>query len=263
MSWDFSLDKYSELCRAIRGLPCQVMTLAQFLKDGQPQGFTIILRHDIDRALPSALGMAEVEANLGIRATYYARATRAVFRPEALIRLHQLGHEIGYHYEVLAKARGNHRQAILKFEQELEQFRQIVPVETISMHGSPLLPWDNRDLWDKHDFKKYGLLGEAYLSVDYGSVYYFTDTGRNWDATRHNLRDLVSGRKPDKSIITTDDLIAFLLQIPDSPVVINAHPERWTASRLAWAASFVSDWMANRIKRVFAWQHGKLDRVKR
>ena len=37
-------------------------------------------------------------------------------------------------------------------------------------------------------FKK-GILGEAYLSIDYTNTYYFTDTGRSWSENAVNLRD--------------------------------------------------------------------------
>ncbi|MFC1975132.1 hypothetical protein ACFLXQ_01885 [Chloroflexota bacterium] len=256
MNLDFTLPKYTALCQIIRALPAETMTLAQFLKAGQPQRLIFILRHDVDRSLKSALRMAELEARLQISSTYYFRTTRAVFRQESLTHLHQLGHEVGYHYEVLTKARGNHQQAIVKFNEELAQFRRIVPVETISMHGSPLLPWDNRDLWQHYDFKEYELLGEAYLSIDYTNVYYFTDTGRSWADGRYNVRDRTGGRKPDRTIRTTDDLIAFLNQVPDSPVLINTHPERWTATRWSWGISAASDWAINRVKRLITWQRG-------
>ena len=44
------------------------------------------------------------------------------------------------------------------------------------MHGSPLSKWNDLDLWDNYDFKKYGILGEAFMSIDYDNVDYFTDT---------------------------------------------------------------------------------------
>ena len=254
MNLDFTLDKYTELCHAVLGLSCEVMTVAQFLKAGQPQRLVLILRHDVDRSLRRALRMAELEVELGITSTYYVRMTRSVFRPHALIHLEQLGHEVGYHYEVLTKARGDPQRAIAMFEQELQQFRRIVPVETISMHGNPMLPWDNRELWQIYDFGDYGLLGEAYLSIVYRNVHYFTDTGRSWDMGRDNLRDRVASRPLAENVHTTDDLIAFLENVPACPVLINAHPNRWTAHPWAWTASASSDWVINQAKRMIAWQ---------
>lgn len=255
MSLDFTLEKYAQLCETIRRLSCPVMTVKKFLGAGQPQNFVVVLRHDVDRALPSAIRMANLEAAYGIYATYYMRTTRAVFRPLEIRHLSQLGHEIGYHYEVLARAKGDTQQAIAMFEGELEQFRQIVPVDTISMHGSPLTPWDNLDLWRTYDFKDYGLMGEAYLSINYSNLYYFTDTGRTWDAGRYNLRDRAASLKPSRKVITTDDLISFLAETCDSPVIINAHPNRWATNWFAWGIGTVSDWTINQVKWVVSLIH--------
>ena len=38
-------------------------------------------------------------------------------------KIHDLGHEIGYHYEVLSKANGDYEKAMKLFEQELSEFR--------------------------------------------------------------------------------------------------------------------------------------------
>ena len=46
--------------------------------------------------------------------------------------------EVGYHYEVLSKAKGDYEKAVELFEQELKEFRKIVDVKTICMHGSLL-----------------------------------------------------------------------------------------------------------------------------
>lgn len=248
MTLDFTLEKYAQLCETLQRLSCPVMKVKQFLEAGQPQSLVFVLRHDIDRSLSSAMRMANLEAAYGIQATYYVRATQSVFRPPEIRHLSQLGHEVGYHYEVLARAKGDIQQAISLFEQELGQLRQIVPVDTISMHGSPLTLWNNLDLWQTYDFKDFGLVGEAYLSIDYSNLYYFTDTGRSWDAGRFNLRDRMASLKPNRKVATTDDLINFLAKTGHSPVIINAHPNRWATDWLTWGIGVVSDWTINQGK---------------
>jgi hypothetical protein len=248
---DFTLDKYAQLCETIRALDCPVMTVRAFLKAGQPGGLRVILRHDVDRRMDAALRMAELESNYEIAATYYVRTTRAVFKPEALQRLHQLGHEVGYHYEVLAKAKGDEEEAIALFEQELKRFREIVPVATVSMHGSPLSRWDNLDLWRASDVGDYGILGDAVLSID-SQLYYLTDTGRSWDAGKYNLRDHLASRQLPRKVDTTDDLIAFLKETPGYPIYISAHPNRWAANWFEWGVGATSDWAINRAKWAIA-----------
>jgi len=248
MNLDFTLQKYTELCQTIRRLNCPVMTIRQFIAAGQPHQLIIVLRHDVDRLPASALQMAELEAAYDLQATYYLRSAPAVFKASTIKQLHQLGHEVGYHYETLTKTRGNSQQAITLFAQDLEAFRQIAPVETISMHGSPLTPWNNLDLWQDYNFEAYNLIGEAYLSIDYSDLYYFTDTGRSWEAGRYNLRDRAHSRQPPQKIRATDDLIQFLAARPDNPILINAHPNRWASSWSGWLVSAASDWLINQVK---------------
>jgi hypothetical protein len=60
----------------------------------------------------SALDTARVDGELGIRATYYFRMNGTVFRPEIMHEIEGMGHEVGYHYEVLGKANGDRERAI-------------------------------------------------------------------------------------------------------------------------------------------------------
>jgi hypothetical protein len=250
MNLDFTFTKYSELCHALSTLKVPIITMAQFLKLGQPKSRLIILRHDVDRSLTNARRMAFLEAEYKIVSTYYFRTTNSVYKPEVIKEIHALGHEVGYHYEVLATTSGDHERAIELFQAELRRFRSIVAIETISMHGSPLLPWDNRDLWQKYNFLAFDLLGEAYLSICYDDVHYFTDTGRSWSADRYNIRDRVSSKPTSKLVQTTDDLITFLREAPDRPCIINTHPHRWSASLWSWGVSLATDFCVNQVKVV-------------
>jgi hypothetical protein len=248
MSFDFNLGKYTQLCETIRRLPHEVMTVQQFLQAGQPKACTIILRHDVDRSLRCAVRMAELEQAQGLRSTYYLRTTPAVFHPREIEHLSQLGHEVGYHYEVLSKAKGNLREAVALFENDLGRFRRVVHVDTISAHGSPLTPWINTDIWKRHNYRDFGLLGDVSITIDYSKVYYLTDTGRSWDATRYNVRDRVASRSLPARVHSTDDLIRFLSEVCDAPVILNAHPNRWRDGWFGWGISLVSDWVINQGK---------------
>ncbi len=252
MNLDFTLEKYAQICETIRDLGCPVMTVRGFLQAGQPEGLRIILRHDVDRRMGAALRMAKLEAKYGIATTYYVRTTRAVFKPVVLRQLHALGHEVGCHYEVLAKAKGDTAEAVRRFQQELGRFREIVPVETISMHGSLLSPWNNLELWKSYNVEDFGILGDAVLSIQGENCYYFTDTGRSWEAGKHNLRDYLVSRSPSQQIQSTDDLISFLSEEPNYPICISAHPNRWSANWLAWSVNALSDWSINQAKWAIA-----------
>ena len=61
------------------------------------------MRHDVDRKPENALKMAEIERQFGIFGTYYFRSTKEVFKAEIMQEIEKMGHEVGYHYEVLDK----------------------------------------------------------------------------------------------------------------------------------------------------------------
>jgi hypothetical protein len=140
----------------------------------------------------------------------------------------------------------------------LEKIRRVVPVNTASMHGSPLKPWNNLDLWKTYHYTDYGLKGEAYLSIDYTNAYYFTDTGRSWGSKGCNLRDHVQCKKVHSNVHSTDELMGFLRENAGSPVFISAHPNRWTASFPGFLISMMADKSANLMKRGLSIVHDGL-----
>ena len=81
----------------------------------------------------------------------------------------------------------------MSFRENLEKLRRVVPVETICMHGSPLSKYDNRKLWEKYDYRDFGIIGEPYFDVNFEEVLYLTDTGRRWDGDSVNIRDKATG----------------------------------------------------------------------
>ncbi len=79
--------------------------------------------------------------------------------------------------------------AIREFERNLEKLMKISPVKIICMHGSPLSRYDNKKLWEKYDYRDYGIIAEPYFDVDFNEVFYLTDTGKRWDGDSVSVRD--------------------------------------------------------------------------
>jgi len=235
MSLDFTLNKYKELCEVISQNYTPI-TVEEYLGE-RPEGHIVILRHDVDRRPETALRMAEVEKEFGIRSTYYFRMRNGVFVPDIIRKIADLGHEIGYHYETLDKAKGDFAKAIEIFQRELEDFRRIYDVKTICMHGNPLTPWVNRDIWSEYDFTEFGIIGEPYISIDYSKVYYFTDTGRKWNSS-FSVKDAVGSQNSVK-VKSTDELIVLLENKKFERLCILTHPNRWSDSFTEWIAEFV------------------------
>ena len=99
----FSLDGFrAVLARAIR-LEYRIVPFRDFAPPASHP--VLLLRHDLDGPLKGAQAIAELEAEVGVRATFFvqtagdfynllSRTSRALLR-----RLVFLGHEIGLHYE--------------------------------------------------------------------------------------------------------------------------------------------------------------------
>lgn len=255
MSLDFTLSKYRELCQALVEAEYCAWTIGRYIAVTDRPGYVVLLRHDMDRWPQRALQMARLESELGLQATYYARMGPGVFRRSVVEEIAAMGHEVGYHYETLARARGDRERAMSLFEQELAQLRRVCDVKTASMHGSPFSKHDNRDLWRHGEFHQFGLLGEAYLSLDYGSLAYLTDTGHSWGNARCNIRDRVDHQRAYSGLESTDGLVSAIRRRRFGHVCISAHPERWASNAGEWLLSTAMDLAANTAKWVVAPLH--------
>jgi hypothetical protein len=202
------------------------------------------------------LDFAREEENVGVKATYYFRAVPESWENDIIQAIHQLGHEIGYHYESLTTCKGNVQKAYADFAENLKRLRQLVPISTICMHGSPRSPYDSKDIWILYDYKTQCIIGEPYLSTDFSKVLYLTDTGRRWDGYKVSVRDKIEDYQEiwnakGWSFHSTDDIILALQEnrLPDQ-LMITTNPQRWTNSRIEWLKELVLQNSMNIVKRV-------------
>ena len=208
------------------------------------------MRHDVD-SLKEEPYVGKAGTFPGINSTYYFR--KSSFSRTKLIRaIADMGHEVGFHYEVLDEAKGNYDLAINLFKEELGRLRQIVKVETACMHGNPLTRWLNRDLWKHFDIGDMGLKGEAYLSVK--DVFYLSDTGRIWDMSR-KLKDMLPFALPvemigNERVVTTDDVIRIVKTAGVPRFYLTIHPERWSYNMATWLIDQTRDTGMNAAKQV-------------
>jgi hypothetical protein len=241
---DFTLNKYRKFCQFLKDQDYPFFTIKEYLELKEagciPARF-IIIRHDVDRWLYNSARMAEEEQKMGIRSTYYFRYP-ATFHPDMMQYISRLGHEIGYHYEVVSKNKGDLNRAMEQFITELSQFRSFIQVHTICMHGDPLSPYDNRTLWNTHHFEDFGVIGEAYLSLS--NLQYFTDTGRTWAGNR-TIYDVLPGFMPEYKLTCTDDLISWIRSTSPPHLYLTVHPERWAPDPLRYLVSWSMDLMVN------------------
>lgn len=271
---DFTFHALYQLLNSIKKQQFIVQPFMEFIRNPVPK--FVILRHDVDKKETNSLLNAQIENLLGIVGTYYFRIVSGSFDENVIRGIYDLGHEIGYHYEDLAIAKGDHKKAIMLFEQNLAKLRRIVPVETICMHGSPLSRWDNRQLWKYYDYRDFGIIGEPYFDIDFDEVLYLTDTGRRWDGESVSVRDKVENLRgvegkekqideeavklslkttitknqgavkstEDKPYIrkfhSTFDIIdaAESGTLPEK-IMLTVHPQRWNNDMLPWLKELI------------------------
>ena len=235
---DFTLKKYRELLVALKDY-------------GE-----IILRHDVDLKPQNSLATAKIEHELGWKAVYYFRAVPESWDENIIREIAALGHEIGYHYESLTTCNGDIDAAYRDFCSNLEKLRDIVPVKSICMHGSPKSKWDSKDIWKKYDYHQLGVDFEPYFDVDFSKTFYLTDTGRRWDGYKVSVRDKIPVFQDEwvrQGLVfqSTDDIISALRknEIPTG-IMITTHPQRWSDNPFDWFWEYVIQNLKNIVKRI-------------
>lgn len=261
---DFTPHIYRNLLISLQDTGYSFMTFEEFCVHGKRYNKCVILRHDVDKRPEKSLKLAEIEGKLGIKATYYFRIVSESNHPEFIRKIAALNHEIAYHYEDLSLANGHVEKAYNSYKKNLDYFRGFYPIKTISMHGSPTSKYDNRDLWQKYNYRDYGIIGEPYFDfLNRDDVIYFTDTGRCWDGDQYNVRDkpieesAKSAQASLPPIHSTQELINWISNSDNNcPLMISTHPQRWTDNKMEWVLELVSQNVKNVVKRLLVKRNG-------
>lgn len=276
---DFTIESYFKLLCAFINKAKVFKCCADYFQSIENREF-ICLRHDVDLLPDHSLRFAKIQAEHGIKGTYYFRAVPQSWDEKIITRIHDLGHEVGYHYETMDTAfrelKKNRKHMDFKPESKnyedlvdlaheqfvfhLDRMRKLVPVQTICMHGSPRSPFDNKAIWEKYNYRDLGILGEPYFDVDFDKVFYLTDTGRRWDGYKVSVRDKVPQQVEweQKGLVfrSTGDIIAAIEQdrFPDK-AMLTFHPQRWHDKTLPWVKEWAVQSGKNMVKRaLISWR---------
>lgn len=96
---DFTLSNYKKLLTLAHQKYSFVLFNEEWSRD------TILLRHDLEFSVPIALSMAEIEAELGIRSTYFVQLHSEFYNTLekssicSIRQIKNLGHQIGLHFD--------------------------------------------------------------------------------------------------------------------------------------------------------------------
>ena len=245
---DFDIKTYSRFLDATLRNGYSFQTFKDYLKE--PNKKVIILRHDVDLKPYNSLQFAKIQAERNIKGTYYFRAVKESWNEAIITEIESLGHEVGYHYECLTTAKGNNEMAIADFQSNLRKLRELVPVSTICMHGSPLSKYDSKDLWNQSDYRDFNIIGEPYFDVNYNQVLYLTDTGRTWNNKKVSVRDHTVSNYKFK-FNSTNEIIKALdkKELPDQ-IMFTFHPQRWTNHPIHWTIELIMQNLKNQIKKL-------------
>lgn len=238
---DFTLEKYREFLKSLN------------------EHNAVKIKHDVDLRPNSSLRVAKIEAEMGIKTTYYFRIVKKSYDERVIQQIVSMGHSIGYHYENLTICKGDIEAAYYDFCHNLEIMRKIAPVSTACAHGSPISKWNNQDIWNQYDIHSLGIDYEPMLDTDFSKTLYLTDTGRRWDGYKASIRDKVphcqdKWNKEGLSFRSTDHII-LAIKNKEHPIhrkhlLINTHPQRWMPFGYGWMKETTLQMTKNTIKRI-------------
>lgn len=250
---DFTLSSYKHLINILIKNYWEFQTFHEYLI--KPKKRCIILRHDVDLLPQNSLTFARIQNKHGIKGSYYFRAVPESMDELVIKEIADLGHEIGYHYENLTTCNGNIEYAIEDFKFNLQKLLEIAPISSICMHGSPSSRYDSKDIWKKHNYHDYGIIGEPYFDIDFNKVFYLTDTGRRWDGWQFSVRDKIPQQNDwiKKGLVfhSTNDIIkAVKDNLLPNQVMFTFHPQRWTEKFFPWLREYILQSIKNPIKKI-------------
>lgn len=246
---DFTIEIYQKLLHSLKDAGYEFLSFEDYCRGNINSEKWIILRHDVDARKLHSLAFARIQHQLSIKGVYYFRMVPESFDSKVIKEIYKLGHEVGYHYEDMDFAKGEKDKAIKLFDSNLKKLRELVPITTICMHGSPRSEYDNKDVWQSYDYKDYNLIGEPYFDIDFNKVFYLTDTGMMWDGFKYSVRDKVKTKVYWPIYRSTQDVINAVndRSFPQK-CMMNFHPQRWTDEPYLWYREKALQTIKNQLK---------------
>ena len=174
--------------------------------DYQAHPRCVILRHDIDNSLPQALRLAEIEAEEGVKSTWFVLLRTDFYNPASaasqriLRRIRELGHEIGLHFDEMAYAceggaetcTGVSTEELIVHEANILADICGCPITTVSMHRPSKATLEA-------DLQIPGMVN-SYGKTFFHDFKYLSDSRRRW---REPVEDIIRGGEYDRLHILT------------------------------------------------------------
>ena len=221
--------EYRRFLQLAREHGYRIIALEEWVREEEPNGAgpTLILRHDVDQHPRSALAMAAIEEELGVRSSWYFRWRTA--HPVVVSALDRRGFDVGLHYETLTRnaleleARTRGRLAAGESRRDLRAeiaaFNRLFgPTRCVVPHGDSRIPAvHNGELLRDMDWSAYGIEFDGNWAMD----------GRNLGCWLTD-RTAAEGRWRDG--IEPADLFAA----GTTPILCVIHPNNWASGPGLW-----------------------------
>ena len=193
---DFSYAAYVRLLSLLREHAYETVDYHDY--EGHPR--CVILRHDIDTDLAQAVRFAELEAQEGVRSTYFVLLRTDFYNPassgslEQLHRIQALGHEIGLHFDEKAYPAGTPEETVQRILKEREVLSALLEtaVSTVSMHRPSQATLDA-------DLQIPGMVN-SYGRTFFRDFKYLSDRRRRW---REPVEEIIRSGPYDRLHILT------------------------------------------------------------
>lgn len=197
----------------------------------------ICIKHDVECKPSSALKIAKIESEYGIRSTFFFQSYLIASSKEIIKSISDLGHEIAYHYDVLDACNGDFDFAISKFNESIHQFQdEGFEIESVCPHGNPTKSrngWaSNKDFFRKLEIRAlYPSLFDIVIDINVlgSNTKYISDAGYTFkfitDVSENDRKNI-----PDVSIEDFNALANAI--IINKRLIISTHPHRWSTSKL-------------------------------
>lgn len=190
----FTYDGYKELIKALKETGYEITDY----HDWKQHPKCAILRHDIDNNIEKALQLAELEAKLGVKSTYFVLVTSDFYNVaskksmEGLKKIQMLGHEIGLHFDEMAYDGVDDVVGTIKKESKLLSDILGITISTASMHRP-----SKETLEANYEIP--GMIN-SYGKTFFNDFKYLSDSRRRW---REPVLDIIKSGEFDRLHILT------------------------------------------------------------
>ncbi len=230
----FYYKNWDKFCGALKECGLKLCTGEESL---HATGKFIVLKHDVEGAVPNAYKLASIEHEHGICGSYYVQAflLKDPANVALLQKMQEMGHEISYHYDVLDAHSGDYDAAQKDFQKYLDEFHTNgFAFQTICQHGNPVKQrigyTSNRDFFRNKDIRK-RYPDFVDMVVNYSQhvrtpYKYISDAGYGWNIiTLPETNDLHPEVKNTR--IGGFKSLTNLIVESDCSFVVSTHPHRW------------------------------------